>query len=190
MSTFPYSQIIAADTEEEKVDQIGLAILRDEARKQGLRIVGETATRTHDEPVYSINTTGPNGEQGTRFITAAEAGDDPGRPVGRAVTWEIEVIPATPVASVPFTADKVGEGLARLDLPEEVAVNGGMIEIVHNLGGEVTAIALAADRKPVNYRLSSAITDDMVEIDLIPGLAASIEIRLDELPEAEADKDN
>lgn len=185
MSTFSHSLIIAIDTEEAKIDQIGLAILRDEARKQGYQIIGETPVRTSDRLVYSVPVTGLNGQATTTFVDADLAGDNAGDPAGRSLTWEIGIRPADTGPVPSLKADKLGEAVAKVKLPDDIAAAGGLIEVEHGLGGEVTARALAVDGTPVNYRLASAITDDKLEIDLLPGLAASIEIVLDDIPAAE-----
>lgn len=185
MSTFAYAQIIAADTEEQRVDQIGLAILRDQARNQGLVVVGDV-TRISDKLVYAVPAIGPNGEDTTMFVGADHATDTTD-PAGRSVKWEAQVrsADASPLGEVPtFTATKVSQAVARLTLPEEIAREGGLIEIVHGLGGQVTVTARAVDGTAVNYRLASVITSDNLEIDLIAGLATSIEIILDDVTDA------
>jgi hypothetical protein len=178
VSTLAYAQIIAADTEEQRVDQIGLAILREQARAQGLAVVGDV-TRTSDKLVYSVPATGPNGEETTMLVGDDPLAADTHAPAGRIVRWEAEVRSADPGPIPTYTATKVGQAVARLTLPEEIAKEGGLIEVEHGLGGEVTATARTIDGTAVNYRLASAISDDKLEIDLIAGLAASIEIVLD-----------
>lgn len=180
MSTFSYSQIIPYETPEARVDQIGLAILREQAFKQDLVLIGDV-TRTRDVQVYSVPVTGANGEQTTMFVEAEMAGlavlDGP--PVGRSVTWEAEVRSGLVGPTPSLTAVKTSDTSATLKLPADVAAEGGLIEIVHGLGGEVTAIAVDASAHSVNYRLACAVSDDTLEIDLIPGLTDSILIVLD-----------
>lgn len=183
MTQFSYTQVIAADTEEPRVDQIGLTILRQQARKQGLQIVSETITRTGDHLVYYVPSTGPNGEA-TTILAPAEmaAGTDLGDPAGRQVTWEVDANPIDSTPGVRLAATQASEAVARLALPPEVAAAGGLITVDHNLGGEVTVKAFAADLSAVASPVAFTITADSVEIRLVPGLAASIEIVLDEIP--------
>lgn len=180
-TTIEYAAFLPHDYPAEQVDQFGYARLRDIARNQGLQLVGEVkdVNRVYDAPAVGVPTEQPDGTTSIAYVDATDSAASGRTPDARLVRWEIEAEPVITTDPVKVQAAVLGEGaLARAELPQPVTADGGLVELVHGLGGEVTVTAFSVNGDPVGYSYGVPIDDNTQELLLPPG-AARLEVTRD-----------
>lgn len=178
MSKFTISQHLPPDVAEEQVDEIGKAVLTEQARSRRLKVTGEVQ-RIKDEFVVGVPLPDNAGQPALTWVplgsplakgrTDADA---------RSVTWTAEVVPITADPAVSVIGE-VTDGVSSAHLPHAVTAAGGMVAFRHNLHGDVTVHTYdVAGERIIGYELAVQVSPDEQQVMLLPG-AVRIEAVLD-----------
>lgn len=187
-TSIDYTAFIATDSDwsEEKIDQFGYARLREKAMNAGLTVIGD-ASRVEDTPAIAVKGVNPDG---TEAVSYRPAGSGEGKaPDVRIIRWAIGATPVIATNPVELKVDVLGPGaLSRAQVPQDITENGGLVEMPHQLGGEVTITAYNANGEPVGYSYGVDLDDNRQEIMLPPGVARLDAVRDEEEPETDEDE--
>lgn len=184
-TSIDYTAFIATDSDwsEEKIDQFGYARLREKAMNAGLTVIGD-ASRVEDTPAVAVTGTGPDGTESVSYRPAGSPAAGGKAPDVRIIRWAIGATPVIATNPVELKATVLGEGaLARAQVTPEITADGGLVELIHGLGDEVTVTAYNANGEPVGYAYGVDLDSNRQEILLPPGVARLEAIRDEEEPE-------
>jgi hypothetical protein len=180
VNKFTTSQHLPADVKEADIDDIGLALLREQARAKGLSVTG-TAKRIYDEYIVGVVAPGLDGKSSlTHVPIGSPLAEGKTTPDARMVGWEVAVKPFTREAKDPIKgAAKEGDPLSRAVLPPVVTENGGLVRFEHNLGGEVTVSAYDVKGGPVAIEFAVEVNQNEQQVQVTPGAVRLQAIRDD-----------
>lgn len=160
---------------EDQVDEIGKAVLIEQARARKLTITGPVE-RTYDEFVVGVQIVS-EGQSVIKHVPIgsplAEGRTDPD---ARMVTWQADSQPITPdpapvVVGVPLEGVHPAR-TAVATLPDAVVAAGGMIAFRHGLDSDAVTISVFdAQGATVAYEFAIDINRNEQQVLLLPGSA-------------------
>lgn len=174
MPNFSTSLHLPSDIAEERVDEIGRAVLIEQARKEGLSITGEV-TRVLDQFVVGVMAPDHTGQMVVTHVPI----DSPlagGRtdPDARSVTWAADASEVTtdPALVIVGTVDG---SVSRAVLPPSISEHGGMVAFRHNLDSDdVLVLVLDASGDRMGYEFAVEIDNNEQQV-LVPRGAHTIQ---------------
>jgi hypothetical protein len=187
-SKFTQSLHLPPDVEDEKVDQIGQAVLVEQARARGL-VIASPAERIYDELMVNVQQPGADGVQRlTPVPMNSPLAEGKTEPESRFVTWQADA-QARDGDNGPLIKGLANDGkLSRATLPGHVTESGGLIRFEHGLGAsDVTISTYDAAGGAINHDMAIEISANEHQVVVLPG-TARIQAVLDEPDGAETDR--
>lgn len=179
MPKFTTSLHLPPDIPEDQIDDIGRAVLIEQARKQGSTITGP-ATRVSDQFVVGVTTPDQDGKMVVTHVPM----DSPlagGRtdPDARSVTWSADSTPRG-TDPAPVIEGQVEGQRSSAHLPEAVTEHGGMVAFRHNLGSDAVVVSVFdVIGKSLGYEFAIEISNNEEQV-LVPRGAHTIRATIDE----------
>lgn len=179
VSKFETTLQLPPDVEDDQVDEIGRAVLIEQARARKLTVIGGV-TRTADNLVVGVYQAD---EAGHTVLTHVPIGsplaEGKTEVEARVVTWETDVQPIEPDPAAKIAGEPIDGMFSRGRIPAEVTESGGMVSFRHGLDSDDVVIALYdVAGTPLGYEFAVEIDSNEQQV-LVPRGASKIEARVD-----------